>query len=168
MLMIHELENRVLQLFKEGRIAGSTHLCQGQEAVYVGACSCLRYDDFVLGTYRGHGEALAKGLQPNQVLSEILGKSTSCAKEKGGSMHLTKKEIGLVGTFSVVAAGLPCAVGLGLSCKFRGTAQVTVCFFSDGATNNGAFHEALNMAAIWNVPGIFVCLNNLYSEYTPI
>lgn len=168
MHIIRRMEDRILEWWKEGKVAGSTHLCQGQEAVCAGVCSSLKSDDYVLGTYRGHGESIAKGLSPNEVLAEILGKSTGCCKGKGGSMHLSKWEIGLVGTFSIVAGGLPCAVGLGLSCKLRGSQQVVVSFFGDGATNNGTFHESLNMAALWEVPVIFICANNLYGEYTPL
>ncbi len=168
MTLIRGMEDRILQLFKEGKIPASTHLCQGQEAVYVGVCSLLRPTDYVLGTYRGHGEAVAKGIPPREILAEILGKATGCCKGKGGSMHMSKKEIGMVGTFSIVAAGLPSAVGLGLSCKLRGNDEVVACFFGDGATNNGTFHESLNMAAVWDAPVIFVCINNLYAEYSPV
>jgi TPP-dependent pyruvate/acetoin dehydrogenase alpha subunit len=168
MCLIRATEDRILQLFKEGKIPGSTHLSQGQEAVSVGVISCLSPQDYVIGTYRGHGEAIAKGVNPREVISEILGKATGCCKGNGGSMHMSKKGIGLIGTFSIVAAGMPCAVGLGLGSKLRGDNRITVCFFGDGATNNGTFHEALNMAAIWNVPVIFACVNNLYAEYSAL
>jgi acetoin:2,6-dichlorophenolindophenol oxidoreductase subunit alpha len=168
MITIRRLEDQILQLFKEGKLPASTHTSQGQEAVTVGLTSCLRPDDLVLGTYRGHGEAIAKGLEPKEILSEIFGKETGCCKGNGGSMHMSKREIGLIGTYSIVAAGLPSAVGLALASKLGGKDQVVVCFFGDGATNNGTFHEALNMAALWNAPVIFACVNNLYAEYSAV
>jgi len=168
MLEIRQFEDRVFDLFAEGKVSGSTHLAQGQEAVAVGACFAVRPDDLMVCTYRGHHECLAKGMPLRTAMAEILGRSTGCCGGKGGSMHLTDVSIGAMGSFAIVGAGLPVACGLAWAAQHRGIDQVTLCFFGDGATNIGAFHEALNLAAVWKLPVVFVCENNLYGEYSPI
>jgi len=168
MLRIRVFEDKVQELFLRNLVQGTTHLCQGQEAVAVGVAAALRPDDYVTMTYRGHGHALARGMDMGQIMAELMGKRTGVAHGMGGSMHLTDPDRGLIGCFAIVGAGLPVAVGAALSAKLRGSGQVSVTFFGDGATNIGTFHEALNMASVWNVPAIFVIENNLYGEYTPL
>ena len=165
---IRAFENRVQELFFDGFIQGTTHLCQGQEAVAVGATAALSADDYMTVTYRGHGQSLARGLPPEAAFAELMGKSTGCCGGMGGSMHLADGTLGLLGSFAIVGAGLPVAVGAGLSSKLQGNGRVAMTFCGDGATNIGTFHEALNMAAIWKVPVVFVVENNLYGEYSPI
>ena len=168
MLRIRVFEDKVQELFLRNMVQGTTHLCQGQEAVSVGVAAALAPDDYVTMTYRGHGHALARGMDPYRILAELMGKETGVAHGMGGSMHLTDPEKGLIGCFAIVGAGLPVAVGAGMSAKLRNSGQVSVTFFGDGATNIGTFHEALNMASVWNVPVIFVIENNLYGEYTAL
>jgi TPP-dependent pyruvate/acetoin dehydrogenase alpha subunit len=156
------------QLYKEGLIRGSLHLCLGQEATASGACAALRRDDFITCTYRGHGQALAKGLDPRAAMAELLGRATGCCRGRGGSMHLTDVSVGLLGENAIVAAGLPIAGGAAFSAQMQGSDQVALAFFGEGATNQGVFHETLNLAAVWNLPLIFFCENNLYAEMTPI
>ncbi len=168
MLLIRRFEEQCVQFFKSGEIRGSLHPCIGQEATAVGACYALRCDDYMTCTYRGHGQALAKGLDPKEAMAELLGRRTGCSKGKGGSMHFTDPDVGLLGENAIVGAGAPIAVGAALSAQLDGTDQVAITFFGDGAVNQGVFAEALNLAAIWNVPVIFFCENNLYSEMTPI
>jgi acetoin:2,6-dichlorophenolindophenol oxidoreductase subunit alpha len=166
MLRIRVFEDTVQQIFLDGLVPGTTHLCQGQEAVAVGVAAAMRADDYSTYTYRGHGHAIARGMDVQSAFAEIMGRSTGVNRGKGGSMHLTDARLGLVGSFAIVGAGLPIAVGLGRASQLRGTGQVSVSFFGDGATNIGAFHEALNLAAVWKAPVVFVCENNLYGEYT--
>jgi pyruvate dehydrogenase E1 component alpha subunit len=166
MLRIRAFEDAVQKIFLDGLVAGTTHLCQGQEAVAVGVAAAMRPDDYSTYTYRGHGHVLARGMDPQAAFAEIMGRATGVNRGKGGSMHLTDARLGLVGSFAIVGAGLPVAVGLGRASQLRGTGQVSVTFFGDGATNIGAFHEALNLAAVWKAPVIFVCENNLYGEYS--
>ncbi len=168
MQIIRCFEDRVFDLFAKGMISGSTHLCQGQEAVAVGACFALRADDLMVCTYRGHGACLAKGMGLRAALAEILGRSTGCCGGKGGSMHLADVSVGAMGSFAIVGAGIPVAAGLAWASRQRGADQVTLAFFGDGATNIGAFHEGLNLASIWRLPVVFVCENNLYGEYSPL
>ena len=168
MLEIRGFEDRVYDLFAQGKVAGSTHLGQGQEAVSVGACFALRPDDLMVCTYRGHAACLAKGIELRAALAEILGRATGCCDGKGGSMHLTDVAVGAMGSFAIVGAGIPVAAGLAWGAQHRGSGQVTLCFFGDGAANIGAFHEGLNLASVWKLPVVFVCENNLYGEYTPI
>jgi len=168
MQVIRCFEDRVFDLFAKGMISGSTHLCQGQEAVAVGACFALRADDLMVCTYRGHGACLAKGMGLRAALAEILGRSTGCCGGKGGSMHLADVSVGAMGSFAIVGAGIPVAAGLAWASRQRGADQVTLAFFGDGATNIGAFHEGLNLASIWRLPVVFVCENNLYGEYSPL
>ena len=168
MLEIRHFENRVFDLFAQGEVAGSTHLCQGQEAVAVGACRAIRRTDLMVCTYRGHGQCLAKGMDLRAAMAEILGRSTGCCGGKGGSMHLTDVSVGAMGSFAIVGAGIPVAAGLAWAAQTRETDQVVLSFFGDGATNIGAFHEGLNLASVWKLPVVFICENNLYGEYSPI
>lgn len=167
MWLIRVFEDRVQALFSQGDVSGTTHLCQGQEAVSVGACMALRRDDYITCTYRGHGHVLAKGADPARALAEIMGRENGLCRGLGGSMHLADATCGALGSFAIVGAGLPVAAGAAWSARLRGTDQVAVAFFGDGAVNIGAFHESLNLAAVWKLPVIFVCENNLYGEYTP-
>jgi pyruvate dehydrogenase E1 component alpha subunit len=168
MLEIRFFEEKVQELFMQGLVEGTTHLCQGQEAVSVGAAAVLRDDDFLTITYRGHGHALARGMTPEAAFAELMGRSGGCCGGVGGSMHLTDFSRGLIGSFAIIGAGLSVAVGAALSAKMRGTDQAVIGFCGDGATNIGTFHEALNMAQVWRVPVVFVVENNLYGEYSPL
>jgi acetoin:2,6-dichlorophenolindophenol oxidoreductase subunit alpha len=168
MAVIRRTEKAAQDLFLAGLVKGTTHLAAGQEAVAVGASDALRADDYVFATYRGHHHAMARGATPEECLAELMSKATGICKAKGGSMHLTKADAGMLGSYAIVGSHLPMAVGAAWSATLRGTDQVAVAFFGDGATNIGAFHEALNLAAVWRLPVLFVCENNLYMEYTPI
>jgi TPP-dependent pyruvate/acetoin dehydrogenase alpha subunit len=168
MLEIRAFEDEVMRLFMQNLVRGSTHLYQGQEAVAVGACSALRPGDTIACTYRGHGAVLAMGAPLDRAMGEILGKANGLCRGKGGSMHLTDVEAGILGSFAIVGAHLPIVVGAALSAQHRGTGAVSVAFFGDGTVNIGAFHEALNLASVWRLPAIFVCENNLYGEYSPV
>lgn len=168
MVLIREFEAGVQALYEKGLVHGSTHLCDGQEAVAVGFAASLRPSDYSTYTYRGHGHALARGMSPEAAFAEILGRDTGVNRGKGGSMHLTDARLGLMGSFAIVGAGLPVAVGLARAAQMSGTGQVSVSFFGDGASNIGAFHESLNLAAVWKAPVVFVCENNLYGEYSHI
>jgi TPP-dependent pyruvate/acetoin dehydrogenase alpha subunit len=168
MAVIRGTETAAQDLFLAGLVKGTTHLAAGQEAVAVGAAAALRPDDYVFATYRGHHHAIARGASPEACLAELMSRATGLCKAKGGSMHLTKADAGMLGSYAIVGSHLPMAVGAAWSATLRGTDQVAVAFFGDGATNIGAFHEALNLAAVWRLPVLFVCENNLYMEYTPI
>ncbi len=168
MVEIRTLEDAVRGLFAEGLVHGTTHTCQGQEAVAVGVASALRPTDTVCCTYRGHGHAMALGMTPLQVCGEIMGRVVGSIGGVGGSMHLCDTSIGLLPTFAIVGAGVPVAAGAALTAQVRGTDDVAVSLFGDGAANIGAFHEGINLAAIWNLPAIFICENNQYGEYSPI
>lgn len=168
MAVIRGTERAAYDLFMAGLVKGTTHLAAGHEAVAVGASAALRPDDYVFATYRGHHHALARGATPEECLAELMSRATGVCRAKGGSMHLTKADRGMLGSYAIVGAHLPMAVGAAWSARLRGTQQVAVAFFGDGATNIGAFHEALNLAAVWRLPVVFVCENNLYMEYTPI
>ena len=168
MIEIRTLEEQINELFASGEIRGTTHLCIGQEALAVGMASVLRPTDIVSATYRGHGIALALGLSPESVLGEIMGKTVGCCGGVGGSMHLSNMELGLLPTSAIIGGGMPVAAGAALSFQTRGTDDVAVAVFGDGATNIGAFHETLNLAAIWNLPIVFICDNNVYGEYSRI
>ena len=168
MLLIRRFEEQSVQFAQSGLLRGSLHPCIGQEATAVGACYALREDDYMTCTYRGHGQAIAKGLDPREAMAELLGRRTGCSKGKGGSMHFTDPRVGLLGKNAIVGAGIPIAVGAAISAQLDGTDRIAITFFGDGAVNQGAFHEALNLAAIWDAPVIFFCENNLYSEMTPI
>jgi acetoin:2,6-dichlorophenolindophenol oxidoreductase subunit alpha len=168
LLRIRRFEERVYQLFVRNVVHGTTHLSIGQEAVAVGFAAALRPDDFTLATYRGHAHALARGASLAAGFGELFGRANGLCKGKGGSMHFTDVKHGVMGSYAIVGAHLPIACGTAWSSKLRNTGQVTLCFFGDGATNIGAFHEAINLAAVWKLPVLFVCENNLYMEYTPI
>ena len=168
MVEIRALEDRVRALFAEGLVHGTTHTCQGQEGVSVGIASALRPSDAVCCTYRGHGIAMALGLTPLAVCGEIMGREVGSIGGVGGSMHLCDTSVGLLPTFAIVGAGVPVAAGAALTAQVRGTDDVAVAIFGDGAANIGAFHEGINIAAIWKLPAIFICENNQYGEYSPI
>lgn len=167
MALIRRTEQAAHALSLAGPVKGATHLAAGHEAVAVGASAALRPDDYVFATYRGHHHALARGATPEECLAELMGRATGLCRGKGGSTHLTKASVGMLGSYAVVGAHLPMAVGAAWSARLRGTDRIAVAFFGDGATNVGAFHEALNLAAVWRLPVLFVCENNLYMEYTP-
>lgn len=166
MLEIRFFEEKVFELYAQNLVPGTIHLYAGEEAVAVGVCGNLRKDDYITSTHRGHGHCIAKGAELKRVMAEILGKKTGYCKGKGGSMHIADFSIGMLGATAVVGAGIPIAVGAGLSIKLRDTDQVAACFFGEGASNQGTFHESINMAAIWKLPVIFVCENNLYAMGT--
>jgi acetoin:2,6-dichlorophenolindophenol oxidoreductase subunit alpha len=168
MAVIRGTEKAAQDLFLAGLVKGTTHLAAGHEAVAVGASAALRPDDYVFATYRGHHHAMARGASPESCLAELMSKATGLCKAKGGSMHLTKADSNMLGSYAIVGSHLPMAVGAAWSAMLRGTDQIAVAFFGDGATNIGAFHEALNLASVWKLPVLFICENNLYMEYTPI
>jgi pyruvate dehydrogenase E1 component alpha subunit len=162
------LEERAQALFFEGLVRGTTHLGIGQEAVAAGFAVAMRDDDYTFCTYRGHNHTLARGVPMAPILAELFGRSTGLLGGKGGSMHLTSVDHGAMGSYAIVGAHLPIALGAAWSAQYRKSGQVAVCFFGDGTTNIGSFHEALNMAVVWKAPVVFVCENNQYMEYTPI
>jgi TPP-dependent pyruvate/acetoin dehydrogenase alpha subunit len=166
MIEIRLFEEEIQRMFTRNLVRGSTHLCSGQEAAEVGACAALRESDAMLCTYRGHGAVLAKGAPLDRTFAEILGKGGGLCAGKGGSMHLTDVRVGAYGSFAIVGAHLPIATGFGFAARYTGSDDVCLCFFGDGSTNIGAFHEALNLAGIWKLPVIFVCENNVYGEYS--
>ncbi len=166
MLKVRFFENKVFELYGQNLVPGTIHLYAGEEAVAVGTCANLRKDDYIVSTHRGHGHCLAKGASLDRTMAEILGRRTGYCKGKGGSMHIADFSIGMLGATAVVGAGIPIATGAGLSIKLRRTDQVVACFFGDGASNQGTFHEGINMAAVWNLPVLFVCENNLYAMGT--
>ena len=168
MLLIRRFEEKATEFFLNGQIRGSFHPCIGQEGTAVGAVAALRRDDYMTCTYRGHGHAIAKGLDPKEAMAELLGKRTGCSKGKGGSMHFTDPSVGLLGENAIVGAGIPIAVGAALSAQMDRTDRVAMTFFGDGTVNQGVFAEALNLAVIWKLPVVLFCENNLYSEMTPI
>jgi pyruvate dehydrogenase E1 component alpha subunit len=168
MVLIRTFEDKLHQLIPQHRLPGFAHLSAGQEAVAVGVCAHLDDKDFVTSTHRGHGHCIAKGLDVGAMMAELYGKSTGTSKGKGGSFHIGDMKRGMLGTNGVVGAGLPLACGPALVAKVKGTKQVSASFFGEGATNQGAFHESLNLAAVWKLPVLFVCENNLYSEATPV
>ena len=168
MIQIREFEEGVKFLFLEGAMPGTIHQCQGQEATAVGVCSALAANDFITSTFRGHGHALAKGLSMQEMLDELFGAKSGCCAGKGGSMHMGNMDKGMVPGIAIVGGGIPLAAGMALSFKLENKPQIVACFFGDGAVAEGAFHEGVNMAAIWNLPVIFVCENNLYGASTRI
>lgn len=166
MLEIRCFEEKVFELYGQNLVPGTIHLYAGEEAVAVGVCSSLRIDDYITSTHRGHGHCIAKGAELKRIMAEILGKKTGYCKGKGGSMHIADFNVGMLGATAVVGAGLPIAVGAGLSAKLRKTDQAVACFFGEGASNQGTFHESINIASAWLLPVIFVCENNLYAMGT--
>jgi pyruvate dehydrogenase E1 component alpha subunit len=168
MLECRVLEKRAYDLFMQNLIKGTSHLALGQEAVATGFGAVMRPDDYTYCTYRGHNHTYVRGVSMTKILGELMGKTSGLMRGKGGSMHLTSVEHGVMGSYAIIGAHLCIANGAAWSAQYRGTDQVAVCFFGDGTTNIGAFHEALNFAVIWKLPVIFVCENNLYMEYTSI
>jgi len=168
LLELRLCEKRAYDLFLQNLVKGTSHLSLGQEAVAAGFALGMRRDDYTYCTYRGHAHTLARGASMEGVLGELMGRECGVTAGKGGSMHLTSVEHGAMGSYAIIGAHLAVACGAAWSAQYRGTDQVTVCFFGDGTTNIGTFHEALNFAVIWKLPVVFVCENNLYMEYTPI
>ena len=165
--LIRYFDEAVQKLFNSGRIPGSAHLSIGQEGEVVGACMALRADDYMVGNHRSHGHPIGKGAGVNALMAEIMGKATGVNQGKGGSMHLADFSVGSLGESSIVGSGLPIAVGAALGSKMQGNDKVTLCFFGDGASNQGYFHESMNMAALWKLPVVFLCENNGYGVTTP-
>ncbi len=163
---LRQFENRAYDLFLENFVKGTSHLSIGQEAIAAGVAAAMRPDDWTFATYRGHAHTLARGVPMTPVFAELMGRTNGLMAGKGGSMHLTSVEHGMMGSYAVIGAHLPIACGAAWSAQYRGTDQVAVAFFGDGSTNIGAFHEALNFAAVWKLPVIFFCENNLWMEYT--
>jgi TPP-dependent pyruvate/acetoin dehydrogenase alpha subunit len=168
MTRIRQFEKRAHDLFLQNLVKGTTHLGTGQEAVAAGVAQAMRPDDYTFVTYRGHNHVLARGTPMTPVMAELLGRENGLMRGKGGSMHLLDVSKGVLGSYAIIGAQLVIANGSAWSAQYRGTGQVTVCFFGDGATNIGAFHEALNLAAVWALPVVFICENNGYMEYTAI
>lgn len=167
MCLIRAFEEHARELYMQGKLRGSTHMYIGEEAVAVGACAALRHDDYITSTHRGHGHCLAKGGEPRAMMAELLGKATGYCHGKGGSMHIADLDLGILGANGIVGGGMGIALGAAYSARYRGTDQVVVCFFGDGALNQGIFHETANMAALWKLPLIFLCEENKYAEFSP-
>jgi pyruvate dehydrogenase E1 component alpha subunit len=168
MLRIRTFEERAAKEFAAGRIGGFVHLYSGEEAVATGACSTLRPDDYITSTHRGHGHVIAKGGKTDRMMAELFGKKTGYCKGKGGSMHIADVDSGVLGANGIVGAGIPIAGGAALAAQMKETDQVTLCFFSDGASNTTRFHEGVNLASIWNLPIVYVIENNGYAQTTPV
>lgn len=162
MWRIRRFEQEVFEFYKNGQMAGLAHLCIGEEAVAAGACAAIEARDYIASTHRGHGHLVARGADLGRMMAEILGKETGYSKGKGGSMHIMAMDLGILGANGIVGGGIPIATGAGYSAKYRGTDQVTLCFFGDGASNEGTFHESINMAAAWELPVVYIIENNLY------
>ncbi len=163
MALLRRFEEKSAEEYTRGKIGGFMHLYIGQEAVGVGAITALRPDDKILSSYREHGHAIVKGMEPRVVMAELFGKITGCSKGKGGSMHMWSNELGVLGGNAIVAAQMPIAAGVGLAMQYQELDTIVACFFGDGAVDEGAFHEALNLASIWNLPVVYICENNQYS-----
>lgn len=168
MLRIRKFEEEGTKLYMAGKIPGAFHASVGQEATIVGACMALRDDDTMTGTHRSHGHPIGKGAKLNALMAELMGKETGICKGRGGSMHLADKSVGIIGESAIVGGGIPLATGCGLSAKVRQTDQISLCFFGDGAVNQGTFHESLNMASLWKLPVIYVCENNGFALTTSV
>jgi len=168
MYLIRFFEEKVVELFKRGLIRGATHVYLGEEAVATGACMAINEDDYITSTHRGHGHCIAKGADVKKMMSEILGRKTGYCRGYGGSMHIADIEIGILGANGIVGGGIPIATGAALTCKYKNNKKVVLCFFGDGATNQGSFHEALNLASVWKLPVIYICENNGFAVTTPI
>ena len=166
MVLLREFDERCGRLMQENRTKGAVHLYCGEEAVAVGLCTHLTNDDFITSTHRGHGHLLAKGGDPKFMYAELFGRSTGYCKGKGGSMHIADLDLGMLGANGIVGAGPPIALGAAFACHYRKDGNVAVCFFGDGASNEGTFHEAANMAGLFRLPLVLVCENNLYGEWT--
>jgi pyruvate dehydrogenase E1 component subunit alpha len=168
MLLVRRFEEKSAEVYSAGKIGGFCHLYIGQEAVAIGSISAIRKDDYVLTSYREHAHAIAKGMSPESVMAELLGKATGCSKGKGGSMHMFDKEVGFLGGHAIVGGQIPLATGVAFAAKYKGTDQVTLCYFGEAAVNQGAFHESLNMAQLWKLPCIYICENNQYGMGTSL
>jgi pyruvate dehydrogenase E1 component subunit alpha len=168
MILIRRFEEKCAESYSLGKIGGFCHLYIGQEAVAVGAISALRRDDYVLTSYREHGQAIAKGISPEAVMAELYGKAGGCSRGKGGSMHLFDTDVNFLGGHAIVGGQIPLATGVAFASKYRETDQVTLCFFGEAAVNQGAFHESLNMAQLWKLPCIYICENNMYGMGTSL
>jgi len=168
MELIREFENRAAELFAEGMVPGFVHLYAGEEAIAVGVCAHLTDKDYITSTHRGHGHCIAKGVDINSMMCELFGKKNGACNGKGGSMHIADIDKGMLGANGIVGAGGPLACGAGLTAKIKGTDQVTICFFGDGAAEQGTMHESMNLASIWKLPVVFVCENNGYAQTTPL
>ena len=168
MLLVRRFEEKSAESYSSGKIGGFCHLYIGQEAVAIGAISAIRKDDYVLCSYREHAHAIAKGMTPESVMAELYGKAGGCSKGKGGSMHMFDKEVNFLGGHGIVGGQIPLATGVAFGSKYKGTDQVTLCFFGEAAVNQGAFHESLNMAQLWKLPCIYICENNQYGMGTSL
>src|SRR5437764_1646617 len=168
MLLVRRFEEKCAETYSLGKIGGFCHLYIGQEAVGVGAISALRPDDYVITSYREHGQAIAKGISPDEVMAELYGKASGCSSGKGGSMHLFDADVNFLGGHAIVGGQIPLATGVAFASKYKGTDQVTLCFFGEAAVNQGAFHESLNMAQLWKLPCIYICENNQYGMGTSL
>lgn len=168
MVFIRAFETKIHDLHTTGVIHGTSHLCAGQEATAVGACAALEGNDFVVSNHRGHGHFIARGGDPNRIMAELWGRIDGYSRGRGGSQHIACKEIGFLGSNGITGGGIPIAAGAALALKIRGSNSVVLCFFGDGASNQGTFHESLNMSAVWDLPVIFLCENNLYGMSTPV
>src|SRR5512132_2664064 len=168
MLLVRRFEEKAAEIYSAGKIGGFCHLYIGQEAVAIGAISAIRKDDYVLTSYREHAHAIAKGMSPDAVMAELYGKAGGCSRGKGGSMHMFDKEVNFLGGHGIVAGQIPLATGVAFATKYKGTDQVTLCFFGEAAVNQGAFHESLNMAQLWKLPCIYICENNQYGMGTSL
>jgi pyruvate dehydrogenase E1 component alpha subunit len=168
MILIRRLEEKCAEAYSLGKIGGFCHLYIGQEAVAVGAISALRPDDYLLTSYRDHGHALVKGISPDEIMAELYGKAGGCSAGKGGSMHLFDADVNFLGGHGIVGGQIPLATGVAFASKYKGTDQVTLCFFGEAAVNQGAFHESLNMAQLWKLPCIYICENNQYGMGTSL
>lgn len=166
MVTIRIFESQLVELFNAGRIGGVLHVCIGEEACAAGVCAHLQASDYLLTSHRGHGHVLAKGASMDRMMAELFARETGLCRARGGSMHIIDRSVGILGANAIVAANVPIATGAGLAAQTRGKGQVAICFFGDGATNHGAFHEGINLAAVWNLPVVFVCENNLYAQFT--
>lgn len=168
MLRIRRFEEEAMRQYKRGKIPGGLHVSIGQEAAIVGACLALRHDDVMTGTHRSHGHPIGKGAHLDALMAELMGKEGGICRGRGGSMHLSDNSVGIIGESAIVGGGIPLATGCALSAKVRGVDQITLCFFGDGAVNQGTFHESLNMASLWKLPVIFLCENNGYAVTTSV
>src|ERR1700680_4673097 len=168
MLRIRKFEEEGTKLYTAGKIPGAFHASIGQEATIVGACMALRDDDTMTGTHGSHGHPIGKGADLKALMAELMGKQTGICKGRGGSMHLADKSVGIISESAIVGGGIPLATGVGLSAKVRKTEQVCLCFFGDGAVNQGTFHESINMGALWQLPVIYFCENNGYAITTSL
>lgn len=168
MVRVRDFEEKAADCFTKGMLAGNIHLCIGQESSVVGANAALRSTDFITSTHRGHGHLLSKGADSKKMMAELFGRATGYCKGKGGSMHAADVDLGILGANGIVGAGIPIATGSGMASKILGTDEVTLCFFGDGASNQGTFHESINMAAAWKLPVVYLCENNHYGVSTEI